>query len=125
MFGQTKTNYMKKYITIAGGVLSAISPFLPFISLMGISATLHDARGGVAYFFVVVGLIIALMGFLGKRWLNIVSLLLGLVVAGLGFVYMNDAHDKGATVEIGIWMMMAGGIIAIVGSVLGLMNKNS
>lgn len=115
---------MKKYLTFAGGVLTIVSPFLPFLSVLGLSATMLQSRSGVAYFFIAVGVIIALMGFMGKRWLNIVSLLLGLVVAGLSFVYMNDANSNGAKPEMGIWMMMAGGILAVIGSVMGLMKKS-
>ena len=76
--------------------------------------------GGVAYFWIACGAIIAVMGFMGKKMLNIVSLLLGLVVAGLGVKYKMDA---GGFTGIGIWLMIAGGALAIIGSVMGLMKK--
>ena len=113
---------MKNYITIGGGLLTAISMFLPFVSAMGISVTAIQSSGSEAYIWIACGVVIAIAGFLGKKMLNILSLLLGLVVAGIAIKYKMDA---GSMTGIGIWMMMAGGALAVIGSVMGLMKKSA
>lgn len=114
---------MKNYVTIGGGLLTAVSMFLPFISMMGSSVNFMDSKGSVAWFFIACGLICAVVGFLGKKLLNILSLLLGLVIAGLAMKYQSDAKSLGADVGIGLWLMLAGGALCIIGSVMGLMKK--
>lgn len=114
---------MKNYVTIAGGLLTGIAMFLPFISMMGTTITFMDSKGSVAWFFIACGLIIAVVGFMGKKMLNILSLLLGLVVAGLAMKYQSDAKSLGATIGIGLWLMLGGGALAIIGSIMGLMKK--
>lgn len=114
---------MKNYVTIAGGLLTGIAMFLPFFSMMGTSITFMDRNGSVSWFFIACGLIIAVVGFMGKKMLNILSLLLGLVVAGLAMKYQSDAKSLGATIGIGLWLMLGGGALAIIGSIMGLMKK--
>jgi hypothetical protein len=113
---------MNRYISIAGGLLVAISMFLPFISAAGISIK-GTALGGVGYFYIVLGLIIALVGFVDKRWLNIISLLFGLIVAALAIKYSGDASDNGGSAQIGIWIMLIGGLVSMVGAVMGMIKK--
>ncbi len=112
---------MKNYVTVGGGILTIISMFLPFMSILGTEAT-GMSMGGVAYFWIACGAIIAIVGFLGKKMLNILSLILGLAVAGLAMKYQSDAKMFG-TVGIGLWLMLGGGVLAIIGSVMGLMKK--
>jgi hypothetical protein len=116
---------MKNYLSIGGGLLTAISMFLPFISVLGMSASFMDAKGSVAWFWIACGVIIAICGFMGKKMLNVVSLLLGLVVLGLGIKYYSDASGLGASLGIGMWLMLAGGALAVIGSVMGLMKKTA
>jgi hypothetical protein len=114
---------MKNYVTIGGGLLTVVAMFLPFISMLGLTVNFMDSKGGVAYFFIACGAIIAIVGFIGKKMLNILSLLLGLVVAGLGVKYYMDTTSLGATVGIGLWVMIGGGALSIIGSFMGLMKK--
>ena len=114
---------MNRYVSISGGLLIAISMFLPFISVSGISSV-GTAMGGVAYFFIVLGLIIAIVGFVDKRWLNIVSLLFGLIVAALAIKYSGDAKDAGGSAQIGIWIMLVGGLDSMIGAVMGMFKKS-
>lgn len=113
---------MKNYLTIGGGLLTVISMFLPFVSFMGVSVTAIKSSGNEAYIWIGCGIVIAIVGFLGKKMLNILSLLLGLAVAGLAIKYKMDA---GSMAGIGIWMMLAGGVLAVIGSVMGLMKKTA
>ncbi len=112
---------MKNYVTIIGGLLTAVSMFLPFVSLGGLSATGMDS-GGVAYLWIGCGVVMMVCGFLGKKPLNFLSLILGLAVAGLAIKYKMDA---GEATGMGIWMMLAGGALGIIGSVMGLMKKSA
>jgi hypothetical protein len=105
---------MKNQLTIGGGLLTVISMFLPFISLFGISVSGVNIPGGVGILWLVCGAIIALVGFSDKKKLNILSLILGIAVAGFGLKYIIDAGSLGG---IGIWAMLAGGILSVVGSV--------
>lgn len=112
---------MKNYVTIAGGLATAVSMFLPFVSLGGVSVTGLDA-GNAGYVWIGCGAVIAICGFLGKKALNIVALILGLLVAGLAIKYKMDA---GEATGIGIWIMLAGGVLAVVGSAMAMMKKSA
>lgn len=116
---------MNRYVSLAGGLLTVISMFMPFISVAGIASSNGMAMGGVAYFFIVLGLTIAGVGLANKRWLNILSLLFGLIIAALAIKYSGDAKDAGATAGIGIWTMLIGGLVSLVGSVMGMMKKKA
>ena len=105
---------MKNQLTIAGGLLTVVSMFLPFISIMGISVSGIDNPDGVGYFWATCGAIIAIVGFVDKKKLTFLSLIVGLGVAALAFKYKMDA---GSLAGIGIWVMLAGGILSVVGSV--------
>ena len=110
---------MKNYLTIAGGVLTAVSMFLPFVSLGGLSVSGIDS-GGVAYLWVGCGAALIACGFLGKSALNIVALIIGLAVAGMAIKYKMDA---GEATGIGIWLMLGGGVLAVVGSAMAMKKK--
>ena len=112
---------MKNYLTIVGGLAIAVAIFLPFATVLGISASLWDT-GGVGYLWLGCGVVLIICGFLGKKPLNFVSLILGLAVAGMAVKYKIDA---GEFTGIGIWIMMAGGVLAVIGSVMGLMKKTA
>lgn len=114
---------MNRYASIAGGLLTVISMFLPFISLSGLASTNGMAMGGVAYFFIILGITIAGVGYADRRWLNILSLVFGLIIAALAIKYSGDAKDAGATAGIGIWLMLVGGLVSMVGAVMGMVKK--
>ena len=114
---------MKNFLTIGGGLLTIVSMFLTFMTVLGTDVN-GMSLGWVSYFWIACGAIIALVGFLGKKMLNILSLLLGLAVAGLAFKYQMDANEFGS-VGIGIWVMMGGGVLAIIGSIMDLTKKTA
>ena len=118
---------MKNYVTIGGGLLIAISMFLSFasageLSWSGLEFTKLAGNAWVAYFWIACGVVIAICGFMGKKSLNILGLILSLVVAGIAIKYKMDA---GAAAGIGIWMMLAGGALGIIGSGMALMKKSA
>lgn len=110
---------MKNYITIGGGLLTAVSMFLPFVTFMGESVS-GLKSGSAAYIWIAAGIIIAILGFLGNKTMNIIALILGLAVAGMAIKYKMDA---GSLTGIGIWIMLAGGALAVIGSAMGLTKK--
>lgn len=114
---------MKNYVTTGGGILTFLSMFLPFSSVMGMGDVNGMAMGWVAYFWMGCGAVIAIVGLLGKKMLNILSLLLGIAVAGLAIKYQMDLKDAGADVGIGIWVMLGGGVLGVIGSIMSLTKK--
>jgi uncharacterized protein with PQ loop repeat len=110
------------FIGIAGGALVIVSMFLPFFSILGISSN-GLGMGGVAYFYMICGAAVAAISYLPKRWLNIVSIVLGLIIAMLAMKYQSDAKSLGAEVGIGLWLLLVGGLLSIVGGIMGVIKK--
>jgi hypothetical protein len=89
---------------------------------MGINASFINYNSGIAYFFIACGLIVVAVSFLGKKWLNILSILIGLLMALLALKYQADVKD-GGEVGIGLWVMLLGGVASLVGGVMGIIKK--
>ncbi|KOY86555.1 hypothetical protein AD998_10730 [bacterium 336/3] len=113
----------KNLVGIGGGLLTAISVFLPALSVMGMKTNFMESNSGVAYFFIVCGLIVAAVSFLGKKWLNILSILIGLMIALLAIKYQGDTKSSGGEVGIGLWVMLLGGVASLAGGVMGIIKK--
>ena len=113
---------MKNYLSILGGLATAASMFLPFVSFAGVSRSAWDGGGGETYMWIGVGVAMIICGFLGKKPLNYVSLILGLATAGMAIKYKMDS---GEFAGIGIWIMLAGGALAVIGSAMALMKKTA
>ena len=110
------------FVSIGGGVLSIISAFLPWVSGGGQSYNgFQNPTGSTAgIFFVVLGVLIALFGYLNKKWSHIVNILLSLIVLFLGVKYLRDAGEfKG----FGLYIMLLSAVLGIIGSVMGLRKK--
>ncbi len=118
---------MKNVLTILGGVLTIVALFLAFAAALGVSITGMDyikLRDGdwVAYATIAVGAVIAICGLMGKKQLNILSLVLGLAVTGMAIRYKMDV---GSDAAIGLWMMIGGGVLAVLGSAMAMMKKTA
>jgi hypothetical protein len=113
----------KKYVGVAGGIVIAVSMFLPLINLLGVSMTMFKSSSGVAIFFIASGLVISWISLTSRRWLNILSVLFGLIVCMLAMKYYSDANNSGAGIGVGIWVMLIGGMFSIVGAIMGLLPK--
>ena len=117
-----------KLIALTGAFLIIVSPLLPFIKMLGQSFNgFHLPGSGAAagVTLMVLGGISAIMTIIGKRWNYIVAIIMGLVDAGLGINYFLDARDLGeigGSRGIGIYAMIFGGFILILGCVLSIMN---
>jgi len=118
---------MKNVLTILGGVLTIVSLFLTFaaageMSFTGMESFKLQDTAWVAYMWIAIGAVIAICGFMGKKSLNIVSLILGLAVLGMGIKYKMDV---GAATGLGLWMMIGGGALAVIGSIMATMKKTA
>lgn len=104
---------MKNQLTIAGGFLTAISMFFPAVSFLGKSVGFMSSSKGVAYFWIICGIIILIVGILDRKKLNFISLGVGILVTLLALKYYNDSSGVAG---LGILMMIAGGILSVIGS---------
>lgn len=108
---------------LIGGIMTIISVFLPAVTVYGESFSFiyHPTVGSsVGIFFIVLGVLIAVVGLLKKRWLHILSIILGALITLLSINYFNDARG-GA--NIGLYLLLVGGILSLIGSLLGFMKK--
>jgi len=113
---------MKNPLTVGGGLLAVVSMFLAFSTFLGRSIKLIDIPNGDAPIWIGCGVVIAIVGLVNKRWLNILSLILGLLIAGVAFYYQNKL-GKIDSVGIGVWTLLVAGLLSIAGSVNGLRKK--
>jgi len=110
---------------LIGGVLIILSVFLTAMTILGVSVSFigHPNGSGIGIFFIVLGAIIIAVGLLKKRWLHILSLFLGLIVALLGMKYQADCKDFNSEVGIGLWFMFFGGLITFLSAIIGFFKK--
>lgn len=117
-----------KLLLFGAAILSIVSAWLPWISLLGINVNgfQGDMRGNPGLFFVILGVLIGLMAFIGKKWSAIVAILLSLCVAGLGFKYYRDATADGmGAAGYGLYVMMAAGVLGIIGGLMAMKGKGA
>jgi hypothetical protein len=108
-----------KYTGLLGGVLLALSGFLPLMSRKGISVNgFHPELGlQVGYGLLVVGLGLAAAGFLPGKWGSRPGWVLALLGIFLVFTTWWQGHKLHA-VAWGIWLMWAGALLGVVAQVL-------
>lgn len=116
-----KTNQI---LGIAGGALMAIGVFLPLVSLGGLmSFSLWDAKaygglmGAMAYILPILGIAAAVTGFMGGKQKSMISMAAG-ALGLLLFLVATEFRFGGA--GIGLWLIIVGCILAIVGGVMGM-----
>lgn len=112
---------MKKYATLAGGAAIVAAMFLPFATVYGKTVTGMEMNS-VAKLLIGIGLFIMAVGWSQQKRAYYFSAVAGLLVAALALKYYSDASQYGKA-GIGIGLMLAGGIGAVVGSVAGLVRK--
>jgi hypothetical protein len=118
----------KKMIGLAFAVLMIVGAFLPWVKVefMGMSESANGFMGGTkgnpGALIVILGVLSAVFIFLGKKWSNIVAILLGLLSTLWAFKQMNDAKELGDMVKIGIgiYLILISGIGVAIGGVLGM-----
>ena len=110
--------------TIVGGLLLAVGSFLPWFTLGGSSVNGFD--GGDAWFTLFAGIILAVLGYMSfagrsyPSWIGWVVAALALLLVVIDYFDIKDTADlTGGSVGMGIWLMFAGAIVALVGMYMG------
>lgn len=119
----TKNYKLSMPSLVLGGLMLIISVFLPAVTVYGESFSFinHPTIGsGVGIFFIVLGVIIAVVGLVKKRWLHILSIILGALITLLTINYFADARGGASA---GLYLMLIGGILSVIGSLFGFMKK--
>jgi len=111
-------------ITVVGGALLAVGSLLPWFELQGSTISAFDWGDG--WFTLAAGLIIVALGaaIIARRpapgWLGwVVAALAGTLIAINYRDITEDADTLGISVGIGIWVMLTGVIVALVGMFMG------
>jgi hypothetical protein len=114
---------MKKYLTMAGGAATILAMFLPFTSVFGISIN-GLKMGGAGWFYIIAGLGIVAIGYLDKKGFYAAGIIAGALIALLSMKYQSDVKRIGESdIGIGLWLLLAAGLITIVGCVIGFLSK--
>lgn len=106
---------------MAGGALLAIGSFLEWGSVFGIGVTGMD--GGDGWFTLIAGAVVVALGYMtfsGKTypsWLAWVAIAVGAAVALINF--FDILGEDLVSLGIGMYAMLAGVVIAVVGLVMG------
>lgn len=115
---------MKNLLIIAGGLLTLIAMFCPFLYFPGISVSFIGNKGVIAFCILACGLIITIDGCIGRKWLHMMSLLLAVMLTGLAVKYAIETKALDARIGSGIWLLLAGGLLSVTGSVKVLLDKH-
>jgi len=108
-------------LTLVGGLLLALGSFLAWGSVLGISVSGID--GGDGWYTLIAGAVLALVGFMawsGKAlpvWIGWLALAVGLAVALINF--FDIMGTEGVSIGIGMWLMLVGGALGLVGLLMG------
>ena len=108
-------------LTILGGAGLAIGSFLAWGEVIGI--TVSGIDGGDGWFTLVAGVVLAATGYMaysGKplpMWVGWVALVVGAGVALIN--YFDISGVDGVSVGIGMWIMLAGSVLGLVGLLMG------
>jgi hypothetical protein len=121
-----------RLLMIGAGALSIICAWLPWLNLMGhsLNGFMGDYKGNPGIIFIGLGVIIAVMGLINKKWSAVVAILFSLCVAGLGFKYYSDATSAeaaivGASAGYGVYLMMVAGLAGVAGGIMRLVAKKN
>ena len=101
-----------------GGAALALGSFLAWGTVLDISVNGMD--GGDGWFTLIGGAVVAVYGFMSMqgnnslpKWLPWAGLVVGLGVALINF--FDIMGTDGVSIGIGMWLMIAGGVAALVG----------
>lgn len=109
-----------------------LATMLAFASVDGESITVWDAEEGAPYVIAAVTAIVAggllwfMSGATGRKVISIIALLIiGFFGLYAGIVDSSEIGDLGLDVGMGLWLMIAGSVVAVIGSVMALTGKGS
>ncbi len=96
-----------------GGLLVAISVFLPAISMMGINLSLWNTNSSVAIFYLLCGLGTTAISTLENKGFYTTAFVLNILIFLLALKYWADA---GSLAGIGIYFLLAGSALNLYGT---------
>lgn len=115
---------MKKsqLLIVGGGALLAISTFLPFASMMGISISLFTASAGRAALMIALGAGAAGASYAGKgsKVTSIVSMVLGLIALIISGLWYSDVS---AVAGLGMYLMLVSSLLVVAGGAMGMKSQ--
>jgi len=129
--GATTANKAGPAIELVGGALVTIGSFMPWAGVATVFGTLSvNGTEGDGKITMVIGLVLVLLAILeltGASNTRIAALVLALIAAGVGGYDLVNASDKiadvgneyaRASVGVGLYAVVAGGVLAVVGGFL-------
>lgn len=110
-----------KFVGLGAGVAVALSAFLPYISIWGVSASVWDNGKLSAIILALFGVVAALTYFFGKA--KRFSMLAGGAAAWYALTMFESAEWGFDGLAFGFWLMLLGGIALVVVGVLENMDE--
>jgi hypothetical protein len=109
----------KNILGILGGILVVVGTFLPWERALGVTFTGMTGSGGVLV--IILGALIAVFALIGKKWSNIVGLLVALGTGALIVARITDINsysdipEMDAGIGFGLWIVLAGAVLGLIG----------
>ena len=107
-------------LTLVGGAALAVGSFLAWGTVGGVGISgIDSVAGGDGWYTLIAGAAVAAAGMLAylgndalPTWLGWAGLAVGL---GVALLNLFDIMDSPFDIGIGMWVMLAGGVVALVG----------
>ena len=115
---------------LAGGIVVIVGSFLTWgsatimeqtISVTGMDV--NSAGGKPGIFTIVLGVLMAIFSLFGKKWSNITAMIFSLLALGIGALKISQCSKEGLNVGIGLYLIAAFSVIAIIGCFMGMRKK--
>lgn len=110
----------------AGALIVIISAFLPWASVMEITVSGFRGQfgGKPGLFTIVLAVLAGGMGFIGKKWSQILAIVFAvLIIALMALMYSKDSECAGEicpSIGIGHYLTYVGALALIAGGVMGM-----
>jgi len=130
-------NPLGAILMLAGGALTIVGSFLPWAkaSVLSVSVTANGMDGD-GELTLILGIALAVFGAISLtrtlRPLAILAIIAGVLIAAIGLYDASTVKDDiptdaiagglEVTVELGLWLVIAAGVIGIIGGVIALMS---
>jgi len=112
---------------LGAALLVIISTFLTLITVAGVSATVWTLREDTTVGIVLL-VIAGLMGVFSllankKNLASIGTLIMSAILVCIAMIWAGDAKEQGATMGIGLILLIVGSVLGFISSIMGFMKK--